>query len=120
NPVYPQKDAVLYTLRALTGQDRGVSTGSWLKEPLLKFSTLPSPAEEARRLSAALVKASAERQRELLTLYMVSEDTVYGLALAQAIPQLPAALQKKSREALTERLIRSPEEVLREHLRATD
>ncbi len=119
-PIYRQKDAVLYTLRELTGQDRGMTTAAWLKDSLLKFSNLPSPAEQARKLSAALVKASAEKQHELLTLYMVSEDAVYNLALAQAIPRLPAAAQKKGREALTERLIRSPEEVLREHLRAAD
>jgi hypothetical protein len=120
NPVYPQKEAVLFALRELTGQDRGDTAADWLKDPQLKLAKAASPREQAVRLSNDLVQAPADRQQELLVQYMVEEDTVYNLALARAIPQLPAAAQRKSREALTERLVRMPDDALREHLRSED
>ena len=113
---YPQKDAVLYTLRELTGQDRGRTSAAWRKGPPFKFTKLPTPQEEAFHISSALVKASPVEQQDLLGQFLVAEDTVYNLALAQAIPQLPIGVQKKTREILTERLIRSSDEVLRQHL----
>jgi HEAT repeats/HEAT repeat associated with sister chromatid cohesion len=70
----------------------------------------------AARLSAALVFAPPERQTEEVARYRDGKGIVYTEAMADALPQLDAAMQRKVREALAERLARMTAATLRDRL----
>jgi hypothetical protein len=114
-PSYPQREAVLFALRQLTGKDAGDRTEAWQK-------LYPRAAVEvaAGRLSTELLQAAPVRRDQLLAKLRDEEGTGYTEAIAEAIPRLKGDLQEKARDALVRRLARLPAEALRAKLQDTD
>jgi HEAT repeat protein len=107
----PQREAVLFALRELTGRDLGPKPEHWKQ--------LLSPEQQqtdAARLAADLVKAPPEQQEALLAKLRDTKGIVYTDALAAAIPQLGLDARLKARDALSERLARMTTATLREKL----
>jgi len=109
---YPQRDAVLWALRELTGKDAGAMADDWVK--LFPRAELDV---EAARLSARLAKAKGAKHTQLLTKFKDEEGVVYTQALAGAIPRLKGTSQQQAREALAERLSRMTVDTLRGRLK---
>jgi HEAT repeat protein len=112
---YPQREAALFALRALTGKDVGPTTEAWVQQ----FPNANAEAEGVR-LSAALLKAAPVKRDQLLARYRDEKDDGYTAGLARAIQHLPSNLQEKVREALVERLARLPVDRLRAALEDED
>jgi hypothetical protein len=114
-PEYPQRAAVRFALRELTGQDLGGATADWMK-------AYPDAGVEAEaaRLAAALTTAKPERREQLLARYRDEKGVAYTLALAEAIPGFQGKLQQNAREALVARLSRMTAASLRERFREED
>jgi hypothetical protein len=110
-PSYPQREATLYALRAVTGRDAGPTTEAWL-------NLYPHAHAEAEglRLGAALRAAPPDQREQLLARYRDATEDHYTDGLAYAIPHVPAKFQEKIRAALVERLARLPADDLRAHL----
>jgi len=106
---YPQREAVLFALRELTGQDAGPTTEGWQK--LFPHAEL---AVEAAKLRDQLINASAKKRDVVLTTLKDGEGPEYTVALADAIPKLPKDYQDKTRQALAERLSLMTAETLRD------
>lgn len=108
---YPQREAALFALRSITGQDAGTATESWLK-------LYPDAHAEAegQRMSAALRQASAEHREQLLVRYREAKDERTTVSLAHTIPHVTPQLQKKVRAVLVERLARLSADELRAQL----
>jgi len=101
---YEQREAVLFALRELTGQDAGPTTEAWLKL-LPEAETL----NQAARLGTALIRAIGSQKEHLIERYREADDAVYTRALALAIPKLKGDFRVRAREALTDRLSRDPD-----------
>jgi hypothetical protein len=112
---YPQREAVLYALRKLTGQDAGNTTQAWLE----RFPRAEQDLE-ATRLSGQLVRSSGVPRDLLLQKLRDNKGAVNTVALASAIPSLSGPFQEKARQALVERLTRMTSETLRDYLRDED
>jgi HEAT repeat protein len=108
---YPQREATLYALRAVTGCDAGPTSEAWLK----LFPNAHADAE-GMRLGAALTAARPDQREQLLARYRDAKEDHYTEGLAHAIPHVSAKFQEKVRAALVERLIRLPAEDLRAYL----
>jgi hypothetical protein len=110
-PTYPQREATLSALRAVTGQDAGSTTEAWL-------NLYPHAHAEAegQRLAAALRAALPDQREQLLARYRDSKEDHFAAGLAHAIPHVTAKFQEKVRAALVERLARLPADELRAHL----
>jgi hypothetical protein len=76
--------------------------------------------QQAWKMSDDLINAPAAEQGKLLENYKQSKGGVYTLALAGAIPKLPAETKAKAREALAERLTRMTAATLRAELKDDD
>ena len=113
-PTYPQREATLYALRAVTGRDAGPTTEAWL-------TLYPHAHAEAEglRLGAALRAAPPDQREQLLARYRDAKEDHYTEGLAHAIPHVTAKFQEKVRAALVERLARLPVDDLRATSRAT-
>jgi HEAT repeat protein len=111
----PQREAVLFALRRLTGEDAGPTTEAWLER-------FPRAEEdvEAARLSRKLIQATPLRRDLLLTRLRDGKEPANTRALAVAIPSLKGDFQEKARAALAERLGRLAPRALRSHLRDED
>jgi HEAT repeat protein len=112
---YPQREAVLFALRELTGKDAGPTTAAWQR--------LYPRAEtdvEAARLSAAFVQANPLKREQLLARYRDAPGPAYTQALACASAALQGAAQGPVREALVQRLARLSTPELREQLQDED
>src|SRR5262249_52340142 len=114
-PSYPQRDAVLFALRGLTGKDAGDGTAAWQKV----YPRGPTAAAGAR-VSDELLRANAVRREQLLAKLRDGEGAGHAEALAGAIPGLSGVFQEKARDALSRRLSRLPTEELRAKLRDDD
>lgn len=112
---YPQRAAVAFALREITGQDAGVATADWLK----LYPDAQVEAEGAR-LAAALTSAKPERREQLITRYRDEKGLAYTLGLATAIPNFQGQLQQHLREALATRLTRMTAASLRDRLKEDD
>jgi HEAT repeat protein len=112
---FPQRTAILFALRELTGEDAGRTYADWLRK-------VPDAADEAEaaRLSVALIQARGDRRDALLKQYGSEKGLVYTLALAAAIPGIEGKFQDRVREALEQRLTRMTVSTLRERLREED
>jgi hypothetical protein len=111
-PTWPQREALLFALRELTGRDAGPTTEAWRR--------LYPHAEtevEAARLRDSLVRAGPLKREQLLARYRDGKGPAYTRALAGAVSRLPAAAQGAAREALVQRLARLSTPELREQLR---
>jgi len=108
---YEQREAVLFALRALTGQDPGPTTEAWEKlYPQSEFESLTAD------LTTALVGAPDYQKLAVTKKLRDGKGAEYTLALAQAIPQLAEAFQEKARAALVERMKRMSVMTLRAKL----
>jgi hypothetical protein len=112
---YPQREAVLFALRELTGDDAGPTTEAWLA----RFPGAEVDAE-AERLGRKLAAASPNTRERLLAQYRDAKGLAYTLAIAQAIPELPERVQDKAREALAARMARMTPDTLRDKLQDED
>jgi HEAT repeat protein len=112
---YPQRDAVLVALRALTGQDAGTTTLAW--QELFPQAEIDV---RAARLSQDVVKASPVRQAMLLTQLRDAKGLVNTVALAKAVHDLRGAAQTKARQYLADRLVRMTAATLRDKLAEDD
>jgi HEAT repeat protein len=112
---YPQREAVLFALRELTGKDVGKTSEAWRE-------LFPREVQdvEAARLASELRKAQPPQQLQLIAKWKEAKEPVYARALADAIPGLRGPVKDKAREALGERLSREPDAALRELLRDED
>jgi HEAT repeat protein len=112
---YPQREAVLFALRRLTGDDAGPTTEAWLER-------FPRAEEdvEAARLSRKLIQTASPRRDLLLIRLRDGKEPANTRALAVAIPSLKGEFQEKARAALAERLGRLAPRALRSHLRDDD
>jgi HEAT repeat protein len=110
-PSYPQREATLSALRAITGRDAGPTTEAWL-------NLYPHAHAEAEgvRLAAALRKAPPDQREQLLARYRDAKEGHYTEGLAHAIPHVPAKFQEKVRAALVDRLARLPADEIRADL----
>jgi HEAT repeat protein len=112
---YPQREAVLWALRDLTGKDAGGKTEDWVQLfPRAEMDT------EAAQLTARLVKAKGPKQAQLLEKFKNHEGVIYTQALAGAIPRLKGKLQQQARQSLAERLSRMTVDTLRGRLKDED
>jgi hypothetical protein len=112
---YPQRDAVLFALRELSGKDAGPTTEAWMQ-------LFPSAQESLRaiRLGRQIVQSGGLNRDVLLAKCRAGDGSLYTQALANAIPHLKGAAQEKVRGFLTDRLNRMPAKSLRDHLRDND
>jgi hypothetical protein len=112
---YPQRQAVLFALRELTGKDAGNRYADWLK-------LYPDAGEEAEaaRLASDLSEARGNRRDQLLSRYRDEKGVVFTLALAGTIHAFEGEFQGRARSALAERLTRMTSATLRERLREED
>lgn len=112
---YPQREAVLWALRELTGKDAGHLSQEWVK----LFPRAELDVETAR-LSTQLAQTRGVKQVQLLAKFKDREGDAYTQALAEAIPQLKGKNQEQARQALEERLSRMTVPTLRDRLRDDD
>ena len=115
NASYPQRDAVLFALRELTGQDAGPTTEAWQR----LFPTADLEVQAAR-LSEELIRAPAQRREQLLMRLRDGKGVAYTQALAAAIPRLDGPFQERARAVLVERLTRMTTATLRDKLQDED
>jgi HEAT repeat protein len=114
-PTWPQREALLFALRELTGRDGGPTTEAWQR--------LYPHAEtevEAARLSDVLVQAGPFKREQLLARYRDGKGPAYTRALALAVRGLAGAAQGPVREALVRRLAALSTPELRDRLRDED
>jgi HEAT repeat protein len=108
---YEQRDAVLFALRELTGQDAGPTTEAWEKlYPTSEFE------QWTTKLTMALVDAPDHQKLTLIKKLRDAKGVAHTEALAQAIPQLAEVYQPKARAALIERMKRMSRATLRDKL----
>jgi HEAT repeat protein len=112
---YPQREAVLWALRELTGKNPGHLTEEWVR--LFPHAELEV---ETARLSTQLVQSRGVKQSQLLAKFKDHDGDAYTLALAEAIPQLKGKNQQQARQGLAERLSRLDEPGLRDRLQDSD
>jgi hypothetical protein len=109
---YPQREAVLFALRELTGKDVGSTTLAWRE-----LYPIAEEEVDADRLVRKLVKSNPLEQEAQLTSLRDGPRLCCTLALANAIPSLPAVSREKAREFLTDRLAQMTSASLRERLK---
>jgi hypothetical protein len=112
---YEQREAVLFALRELTGQDAGASAEAWEK-------LFPTSEAESRiaELAGALLNASDYKKVAVIKKLQEAKGADNSEALAQAIPQLEGKYQEKARAALVERMKRMTADTLRDKLAETN
>jgi HEAT repeat protein len=112
---YPQRDAVLFALRALTGRDAGSSTDAWVRlYPTAQVDV------EAARLADRLVRADPARLGVLLRQSDRMADDVCTAGLCLAIDRLRGPARDQVRDALAQRFARLDPDALRARLRTDD
>jgi HEAT repeat protein len=112
---YPQREAVLFALRGLSGQDVGSTTEAWQ-------DLFPRAEAQVRgaRLTRDLLRADPLRRELLLKHYRDTKGAAYTHALAGAVAGLKGAEKEKARELLAERLTRMTADTLRDKLADDD
>jgi HEAT repeat protein len=142
----PQRQAVLFALRELTGKDQGVTADDWKRalpesralrslEDLTAADTGqdwgqflsadrvavdPVGRADADRLRAEVLAAPGEQQKALLDRLRDGKGAAYTDALAGAAPRLTGAAQRQARDALVQRLTRMTSTTLRDKLQDDD
>jgi hypothetical protein len=114
-PSYPQREAVLFALRELTGKDPGRATEDWVR----LFPTAQTDVE-ATRLADKLVAASPVRLAQLLVPARGSDEEVIIKGWAAALPRLKGVSRGKVQEALIQRLAHLDADSLRRRLNKED
>jgi hypothetical protein len=106
-----QREALLWTLRKLTGNASGTAFTDWV------FSQAdPRLALDARQAAKQLHSSRPERQEAALAKLRDGNGTTYTEELAASIPKLAGTTQAKARQALAERLARMKADTLRNKL----
>ena len=108
---YPQREAVLFALRELTGRDAGSATEDWVR----LFPTAQIEVE-ADRLAEKLVAAGPVRLAQLLGQARGGEEEVSIKGLAIALRRLKGEARDKVQEALIQQLARLDAGSLRRRL----
>jgi HEAT repeat protein len=108
---YRQREAVLFALRELTGQDPGPSTDAWAH----LYPTAQTDVEAAK-LADKLVVADPVRLGQLLGQARDGDEEVCIKALSAALPRLKGEAQDKVHDALVQRLARLEADALRSRL----
>jgi HEAT repeat protein len=108
---YPQREAVLFALRELTGRDAGTATADWVR--LFPNAQIEV---EAAHLAERLVAAGPVRLAQLLGQARGGEEEVSIKGLAAALPRLKGEARDKVQKALIERLARLDADGLRRRL----
>jgi HEAT repeat protein len=142
----PQREAVLFALRELTGQDLGLTAADWKRVlpesralrsledvtaagtgqdwgqflPADRVAADPAGQAEADRLRDELLAASADQQKALLEKLRDGKGAAYTGALAGAVPRLTGPAQRQARDALVQRLARMTTTTLRDKLQDED
>jgi len=111
NTAYPQREAALYALRAITGQDAGQATDDWL----LLYPNARGESDGVR-IGSALRTGSPEQREQLLARYRDAKEDHITEGLSHAIPHVPTWFREKVRTALVERMSRLPTDELRGYL----
>ena len=96
---YPQRAAVLFALRELTGKDAGETTQAWRE--LFPRAEIDA---EASRLRVQLFTGDAVQQAVTMGKWRAQRSATLDDALAALIPDLGSDLQKKLRDVLVDRL----------------
>jgi hypothetical protein len=123
-PAPPQREALLFALRELTGEDAGPTAEDWKKlySPITG-KRLEQPLDaggQVRLLRDSLVEAKPLRQTELLILFRDRTGPAYDNALLQSLPELTGDVQKLARKVLADRMHSLPLKELRERLHDKD
>jgi hypothetical protein len=117
----PQREALLFALRELTGEDLGPTPADWqrLHSPVTgeRLSRPQEGKDRVRHLTDSLVKAALPRQTQLLLAFKDRRGPDYDLAMALALPRLPAEVQSLGRMILAERMYCLPFKDLQAKLR---
>lgn len=112
---YPQRDAVLFALRELTGKDAGPTTEAWLQ----LFPRAETDVAAAR-LSAKVLKSDGLDRERLLAKCREGEGEVYTQALACVIAGLRGGPKERVRNLMVDRLARLSATELGSKLRDED
>jgi hypothetical protein len=109
---YPQREAVLFALRELTGEDPGTTTLAWRR-------LFPHAREDlqAGKLVDALATAAPMPRDYLLDQYQVSTWPLHTRVLGWAVYRLQGVAREQARSALDRRLARLSPAELRAALR---
>jgi hypothetical protein len=110
---YPQREAVLFALREVTGEDAGQTTLAWQRQfPNYRIDV------QAGKLVDALGKATGRAERDrLLAQYASSVGPVHTRALAWTVNRSGGQLREQARAALAGRVARMSPVELRGALR---
>jgi HEAT repeat protein len=107
-PPSPRREALLFALRELTGEDRGPTADDWRRVySTVTGERLPKALAAKDRVShlrEALTTAKPLRQADLLVAFRDRAGRDYDDAVALAIPLLKADMQKLGRAVLADRL----------------
>ncbi len=111
----PQREAILFALRELTGQDYGSTTDRWVK-------AFPDAEPDARaaKLAERLVRAEPIARLGMVQVYQAGKGVEYTWALARAIPRLSGPPKETTRLALAQRLEKATTEELQKCLEDRD
>jgi hypothetical protein len=112
---YPQREAVLFALRSLTGRDPGPATEAWVR----LFPTAHDEVEGAK-LAGRFAHANALGLARLLALAETLPDGVAVRGLGGALPRLRGEPRDKVHAALVARLARLDADALRGWLHAAE
>jgi HEAT repeat protein len=108
---YPQRDAVLFALRRLTGQDAGFTTVAWKK--------LYPDAEvevESGRFVQKMLQSGPLQLPLLLKSYGEKKGEAYSRALIEGLTRLPPSARDQARDALARHLAEVDAATLRSRL----
>jgi hypothetical protein len=102
-----RREAVLFALRELTGENLGPSAEDWKRH----YSTItgerfPKPLDseaQVLHIKNCLIEGQPTQQAEFLSALRDKAGTSYDTALAQAIPQLKGEVEKTGRTILADR-----------------
>jgi HEAT repeat protein len=111
----PQRQALLFALRELSGKNLGTSFEDWRV-----LAPSVDPDAEAKALTEKLLQGSVARRQALLVKLQDGNNHGYTEALARAASKLNGVAQGNAREALIARLSRMPTAALRDRLRDED
>jgi hypothetical protein len=119
-PTEPQRETLLFALRALAGENPGPAPEDWkrLYSTITgqRFSKPLEPPEQLVHLRDCLLQGSALQQADALNAFKDKRGSAYDTALALALPQMRPELQKSARTILVDRLFCLPLPQLREKL----
>ena len=123
-PAEPQRESLLYALRELSTENPGPAAEDWKR----LYSTITGrrhdkplePSAQVLHQCDCLVEGSGLQQTERLAAFKDKNGPAYDTALALAIPQLKAELQKTARTILVDRLYCLPLKTLGQKLADPD